>query len=210
MTGTRPPVDPDRADAHAIEVCPLTPARWTDFETLFGPRGACGGCWCMLPRLTRAEFDLGKGEGNRQAMRAIVEGGEVPGVLGFAGGRAVAWCALGPRQGFPWLSRSRILRPVDQAPVWSIVCLFIDARFRRLGVSTRLIRAACDYAATQGAAQVEAYPIEPRQRAMAPAFAWTGIASAYVRAGFREVARRAPTRPILRCQVGPGVVRDRA
>ena len=30
---------------------PLTPDRWQDFETLFGPQVACYGCWCTHFRI---------------------------------------------------------------------------------------------------------------------------------------------------------------
>ena len=38
---------------------PLTPDRWADFEDLFGPdRGGNSGCWCLWPRLPRADYTL--------------------------------------------------------------------------------------------------------------------------------------------------------
>ena len=43
---------------------PLVPERLPDLERLFGPRGACAGCWCMWWKTTRKEFEAGKGEGN--------------------------------------------------------------------------------------------------------------------------------------------------
>ena len=186
-----------------LEIVPLTPERWPDFVKLFGKRGACGGCWCMTPRLTRAEYERRKGDGNRRAMRRLVVSGRPPGVLAYAGDEPVGWCSIEPREAFSALARSRILRPVDDRPVWSIVCLFIDRRYRRQGVSVRLIRGAVDHARRHGARCVEAYPVEPRQDPMPDVFAYTGTASAYDRAGFREVARRSATRPIMRRTVRP-------
>jgi GNAT superfamily N-acetyltransferase len=182
-----------------FKVDPLTSERWSDFEALFGPRGACGGCWCMTPRLSRAEYERNKGEGNRRAMRAIVDGGEVPGILGFLRNKAIAWCSLGPRERFYWLTRSRLFRqPVDEQPTWSIVCLFVDKGYRGQGVSVKMIKAACAFAASQGAQCVEAYPVEPRKSPIPPVFAFNGLASSFLRAGFQEVARRSETRPIMR------------
>lgn len=177
---------------------PLTPERWPDLEALFGPRGACGGCWCMTPRLTRAAYERNKGEGNRLALKALVDGGTVPGILGLLEGRPVGWCSVGPRSDFSSLARSRIFKPVDEREVWSIVCLFIDRDHRRRGLSVRLIEAACAFAAGRGATCIEAYPVEPRKDPMPPVFAYTGLASAYLQAGFREVARRSETRPMMR------------
>ncbi|HYO24058.1 MAG TPA: GNAT family N-acetyltransferase [Lacipirellulaceae bacterium] len=177
---------------------PLTPDRWPDFERLFGPRGACGGCWCMWWRLKRAEFEQRKGEGNRRAMQAIVDSGDVPGLLAYVAGEPAAWCAVGPRDDYPVLERSRVLKRVDDEPVWSVVCLFVARPFRRRGVSVRLLGAALEHAREQGARIVEGYPVEPKTDCMPDAFAWTGTVSAFTGAGFREVLRRSPTRPIMR------------
>jgi GNAT superfamily N-acetyltransferase len=182
-----------------IEFYPLTKERWEDFEQLFGPSGACGGCWCMWWRLKRSEFERCKGEDNHRAMRAIVASGEVPGILAYRGMDPVGWCSVAPRDSFPVLDRSRVLKPVDTLPVWSIVCFFIDKRHRRQGLSGKLIRAAVAHATKAGATIIEAYPIEPKAgQRPAPAFVYTGLASAFKQAGFVEVARRSQTRPIMR------------
>jgi len=190
-----------RAGAPALEFRPLTADRWRDLEALFGPRGACGGCWCITWRLKRSEFELGKGEGNRKAFRAIVRSDVEPGVLAFAGSEPVGWCAVAPRAAYPVLGHSRVLAPVDERPVWSISCLFVTRRMRRSGVSVPLIRAAVEHAAAHGAEVVEAYPVEPYSAAMPAAFAWTGIVSAFENAGFKEVLRRSRARPIMRFEI---------
>jgi GNAT superfamily N-acetyltransferase len=152
----------------------------------------------MYWRLTRSQWERGRGAGNRRAFRKIVQSGAAPGLLAYAGDEPVGWCAVQPRTAFPALERSRILRPVDDQPVWSVVCLFIARAHRRHGVSRRLLRAAAKHARERGARILEGYPVEPRKGGLADAFAWTGIASAYRAAGFTEVARRSPTRPIMR------------
>lgn len=177
---------------------PLTAARWADFETLFGPRGACGGCWCMTPRLSRKAYAANKGEKNRKAMRALVERGPPPGVLGYADGQPVAWCAVAPRQELVLLSTSRVLAPVDNQPVWSISCLFIHKAHRGQGLSSRMVTAAVDLARRHGAHVVEAYPTDAGDRTLVPVFAYTGLVGTYAAAGFDEVARRSPTRPMMR------------
>lgn len=186
-----------------LAVKPLIPARWRDFAALFGERGACGGCWCMLWRLPRRQFEAQKGNGNRDAMRALVDAGIVPGLLAYRGRTPVGWISLGPRPDFPALERSRLLRPIDDQPVWSVTCLFVHKEHRRTGVSVALLRAAIAWVKRQGGRCVEGYPQEPRRRDMADVFAWTGIASAFRAAGFAEVARPSPTRPILRAGTAP-------
>jgi GNAT superfamily N-acetyltransferase len=181
-----------------LEFHPVTPKRWTDFETLFGAKGACGGCWCMLWRLTRKEFEQQKGEANRQAMKTIVESGEIPGLLAYSEKQPVAWCSVAPRENFPALERSRVLKKIDDKPVWSISCFFIHKDYRKKGLSVRLLEAAVDYVKKQGGRIVEGYPVEPNKGKTADVFAWTGLASFFKKAGFVECARRSETRPIMR------------
>jgi GNAT superfamily N-acetyltransferase len=184
-----------------LSFAPLTPETWGDFERLFGAAGACGGCWCMLFRLSHAEFEQRKGEANRRAMRVLAESAHPPGILAYAGGQPIGWCAVAPREEYPRLGRSRILKPVDARPVWSIVCFFVARGWRGKGVSVRLLQAAVQHAAAAGASIVEGYPIEPRTDRTPDVFAHTGLASAFRAAGFTEVARRSETRPIMRWQL---------
>jgi GNAT superfamily N-acetyltransferase len=184
-----------------LDIRPLTPETWDDFCTLFGPRGACGGCWCMFWRRSRRDFEAGKGAGNRRSMRRIVHSGTVPGLLAYAGTRPVGWVAVAPRDQYSALGRSRILRPVDDHPCWSISCLFVDRAYRNQGVSTALLEAACQHVQIEGGRVVEGYPVEPKTDKAPAAFVWTGLASAFRQAGFAECARRSPTRPIMRREV---------
>ena len=174
-----------------VTFVPATAKRWADLELLFGARGACGGCWCMTWRLTRAEFNRDKGEANRRALRALVEKGPAPGVLAYEGAKPVGWCAVAPREAYQALGRSRVLRPVDAEPVWSISCLFVDKCYRRRGLSALLVAAATKFAHAQGAKIVEGYPQAVDGKLPDP-FVWTGLEQSFVRAGFKEVARRSP------------------
>lgn len=185
-----------------LEFRPLTPECWENFEDLFGEKGACGGCWCMWLRLKRSEYESQKGAGNRRAMKAIVDSGEIPGLLAYDGDKPVGWCAVGPREVYPVLQQSRTLKPVDDKPVWSITCFFIDKAYRGRGVMGALIGAASQYARDQGATLVEGYPVEPKKGAYPPAFAWPGIKRVFDKAGFVEVARRSQTRPMMRYVLG--------
>jgi len=183
---------------------PLTPDRWPDLERLFGPRGAIGGCWCMWRRLTRSEFDRQRGAGTRRAFRQIVGSSDVPpGLLAYVGDKPVGWCAVAPRSEYPALNRSRVLKPVDDRPVWSVTCFFIARPYRRKGVMVALLKQAIAFAAAHGATLVEGYPVEPRKPNMPDVYAFTGMASAFRAAGFKEVARRSESRPIMRRAARP-------
>ena len=152
----------------------------------------------MLWRLSPAEFKAGKGDGNRAALRRLAENGPPPGILAYDGEQAIGWCALAPRAEYSGLARSRVLKPVDEQPVWSVSCFYIDKAYRRRGVSVALLTAAVDFARSRGARIVEGYPVEPDGDNYPAVFAWTGTAKTYTRAGFDEVLRRSPTRPIMR------------
>lgn len=189
------PVPASRPD---LEYHPVTADRWRDLERLFGEHGAYGGCWCMWWRLSRAQFRKQTGQENRQALKAIVNSGHVPGLLAYAQGEPIAWCSLGPRESFPALERSRTLKRIDDQPVWSIVCFFVAKPFRRRGLMVKLLKAALKYTEKHGARIVEGYPVDPRGSRMHGYDGYTGVVSTFRNAGFREVLRRSADQPIMR------------
>jgi len=155
----------------------------------------------MWWRVEQRKFEAQKGEGNRRAMKRIVGSGRVPGILAYHNDRPVGWCSVAPREEFPRLERSRILKPVDDEPVWSVVCFFIAKDYRRRGLSVHLLQAAVDYVREQGGKIVEGYAVDPKKDKMSDLFAYHGLAAAFRKVGFREVARRSETRPIMRLAV---------
>ena len=179
---------------------PVTPDRWPDLERLFGPRGAYSGCWCMFWRLRRSEFDRSSADERRAGLKGLVDSGQIPGILAYAGDEPIAWVSLGQRETFPPLERSRTLVRVDQQPVWSIVCFFVAKPYRRQGLMVKLLRGAVAYAASQGAQIVEGYPVDPPagERISGGMEGYMGLASAYSKAGFVEVARPSEKRAVMR------------
>ncbi len=176
---------------------PVTAKNWSDVEILFSESGVQKGCWCMYWRVPRKEYQQHYGEGNKQALKQITESGTVPGILAYSDGKPVGWCSVAPRPDFSVLSRSPTLKPVDEEPVWSIVCFFISKSFRRQGLSRLLIQAAIRFAAENGARIVEAYPIDNEAKSI-EFERYTGLASTYKKLGFKEVLRRSVRRPIVR------------
>jgi GNAT superfamily N-acetyltransferase len=155
----------------------------------------------MYWRLPRGQWTDSKGDKNKNSFKEIVGSKMKPGVLAYTGREAIAWCAIAPREEFTSLARSRVLKPVDDKPVWSITCLFVKKPFRRRGVSVALLQAAVKFAGKQGAKIVEGYPTTPTMEQTPDPFVFMGVPSAFKAAGFKEVARRSATRPIMRFEI---------
>ncbi len=175
---------------------PATPDRWDDIATLFGPRGACAGCWCMWWRLSRAEFKANAGDGNKRAFKKIVASGAVPGLIAYDGATPVGWCAVEPKEAYASLLRSKA-KTIDDQPCWSVTCFFVAKSHRNQGVSGALLETAVKHARDNGAVLIEGYPIDTDKKAM-DFSAFVGAAQTFKAAGFVEAARPSPTRPIMR------------
>ena len=188
----------NESDPPSLTFHPLTPTRWADFEHLFGPRGAYGGCWCMWWRCKRSEFEQNQGEGNRQALKRIVQSGQIPGILAYRGDMPVGWCSVAPRQQYGSLNRSRVLKPIDDQPVWSLTCLFVAKNHQGQGIGLALIGGAIDYVRTQGGKIVEAYPTVPRSDSLPAMHAFMGTPAMFAKADFVEVARPSQAKMIMR------------
>jgi len=154
----------------------------------------------MWWRLRRAAFQENKGDRNRRALRRIVASKKAVGVLAYLGGKPVGWCAVAKREVYTRLANTRVLKPVDAQPVWSVSCFFVKPEYRRADLSVALLKAAVDYAIQNGAKIIEGYPQDAHKN-IPDAFAWTGLLPTFCQAGFEEVARRSPRRPIMRKDV---------
>ncbi|MBN1150471.1 GNAT family N-acetyltransferase [candidate division WOR-3 bacterium] len=185
-----------------ISVKPLDKNTWPDLETLFmsGGCSAARTCWCMYYRKS-GKVDLPHGvkmsDYNKRQLKKLAQKGPPPGLIGFSGKKPVGWVSLGPREDFPKLQKSPVMKPVDEKKVWSIVCFVVPKEFRNKGVATEMLNAAVKYAKKMGASIVEAYPVDKNKRGNDEWF-WFGAKSMYDGAGFYEVARRCKERPIVR------------
>ena len=175
---------------------PASRERWDDIESLFGPRGACAGCWCMFWRQSRSDFHKNAGASNRRAFKKLIDGGTVPGIIAYADGKPVGWCAIEPKSAYPSLERSKAKR-VDDKPCWSVTCFFVDKAWRKQGVTGALLDAAVTHARKSGANLIEGYPIDTNGEVVAFA-SYLGLAQVFRRAGFVEVARPSANHPVMR------------
>jgi GNAT superfamily N-acetyltransferase len=190
-----------------LEIQPLTKKRWKDLETLFsGPGGSqVRGCWCMYYRRSGSAPKppgMTYAERNKCDLKTLVDKGVVPGLLGYRDGEPVAWVSLGPREDYRKLERSPVMKAVDDKPVWSVICFYTAKHVRGEGLSAQMLEGAAKYAREKGATLLEAYPVDKPQRT-ADENMWFGAKSMYDRAGYKEVARRKPARPIVRKALKP-------
>ena len=181
-----------------ILIKPLTSNNWNDFETLFGPKGAYGGCWCMWWRLPRKEFEAGQGQKNHDAMKAIVDSGLVSGLIAYKDNQPCGWCSVAPREQYSTIERSRVLVRTDDKPAWSLVCFFIDKNFRGQRLSEKIILGAIEYVKSQGGKIIEAYPVNIHKENMSPVSTFTGIPTVLEKVGFVEVNRPSKSKIIMR------------
>jgi predicted GNAT family acetyltransferase len=189
-------------------VVPLTPELWPSLEALFGKNGACGGCWCMYWRWPRKDYDAKRGASAKRAFKARVSEGPPPGVIASADDQAVGWLQIGPRGDAPqWNTPKRVSAPLeegaaDDARVWAATCFFVKAGHRRQGITDALLKAGVAFAKRNGARVIEACPIDVEGRTDTTSL-YVGRMSVFARAGFEEVARRKPTRPLMRLALKP-------
>lgn len=190
-----------------LHVHPLTPPRWPDLETIFQAKGCAmaRSCWCLYYRISGPLPSPPPGQSRQAHLRsrfeAVVMQGPPPGLLAYDDDTPAGWMALGPREVYAKLAKSPVMKPVDDQPVWSITCFVVPSSYRRQGVARALLQAAIPYAQGQGATMLEAYPVDPQEDPSSESL-WFGTLAMYQEAGFDEVARRKPGRPVVRRALG--------
>ena len=167
--------------------------RWVDLELLFESPGGPKYCWCTVWRSMPSKARRTDNQAKKAALESRVREGVPIGILGYIDGEPVAWCSVAPRVTYRDLGG--VNNPVDeQESVWSIVCFFVARRFRRQGVTRRLIEAAVGYARRQGARVVEAYPVDPDS----PSYRFMGFIPSFTASGFHEVGTAGSRRHVMR------------
>jgi GNAT superfamily N-acetyltransferase len=193
----------------AFTVRPLTPDRFGDLEVIFNAKGCsvARGCWCMYYRVSGKGYLTRPDEGQRTSSKAVLKKlaarDPPPGLIGYRGRTPVGWISLGPREDYAKLAKSPVMKPVDDQPVWSIVCFVVPSEFRKQGVARELLAGAVRYANKRGVKLLEAYPVDKSEPQAADA-SWFGSKRMFDEAGFSEVARRRPDRPVVRLHIAKG------
>jgi GNAT superfamily N-acetyltransferase len=201
---TSPPLD--------LEIHPLNPDRFADVAALFAQGGDPKWCWCAFWRVRGLDWTNATADSNRERLRKLAKRTPAPGLVAYLDGEPVGWVGVGPRQTFDRLQHSKVLAPIDDKPVWSIVCFVVGRRHRGKGVARALLDAAIAYARDHGATLLEGYPADTSAGRVSAAAAYKGTVGMFEEAGFEVIEKRqwnrtSPVRPIVRRSVRPG--RDR-
>jgi GNAT superfamily N-acetyltransferase len=171
-----------------LEFHEVTADRWVDFARLFEGRGGPKNCWCMIYRADAEEARDTSPSGRRAAMERRVASGTPVGILAYLDGEPVAWCSVAPKETFTRLGAE------DVKGCWSITCFFVLARYRRRGITARLLDAAIAVARDRGARSVEGYPVDPDS----PSYRFGGFVTLFFDGGFTEVGRLGTRRHVMR------------
>lgn len=197
------PTTPPTTPQIGAQIAPLTAGCADDFVTLFGPSGACYGCWCTDFRLPRKQRSAMTAADRRAHMLARIAAGPPPGLLAWVEGVPSGWMQIGPRADVPqWNNPRRASTALPDAPpddpgVWAISCFFLRSAVRGHGLSHAMVAAGIGWARENGARVIEAAPMDRAKQARSISL-YVGSTSVFARAGFTEVARQKPGRPLMR------------
>ena len=198
------PTDSDAAARPDLEVRALTSSCFDDVVDLFGTRGDPSWCWCQFFLTTGNDYTRDT-DANREQLRSQAAHEPGPGLLAYADGRPVGWVQVGPRPTYPRLTRNRALLEVagddiDDPGVWAVTCFVVKVGHRRRGIGAALLDAAVRAARDAGARVLEGHPVDVAARGgrSAGADLYHGALSTFLAAGFEEVGRTGPSRPVVR------------
>lgn len=176
-----------------LEFHPSSPENWPDLATFFQQHGNPNYCWCTRWRLKSVDFKNAKATERREKLAGLIKDKIPVGMLAYYQGKVIGWCSIAPRETYALLENSTTLKRLDDLPVWSVVCFFIDPAWRGKNLSAQLLRQAVEYAIGQGAAVIEGYPVEPGQ-----SYQFMGSPSMFEQAGFQQAGTAKNGRRIVR------------
>jgi GNAT superfamily N-acetyltransferase len=189
----------------SVTVAPVTAERLDDLATLFGTNGTTRGCYCTWFLIPAKECHAGWSGGNRLTFEACAREETLPmGLLAYADGAPVGWCAAGPRSRYSRALRSPVLRqhdPAEDDQVWLVPCFFVRVGFRRQGIMRELLTRAVDLAAGNGATAIEGFPLSGEKR-RSSGEAFLGVESLFAACGFTVVDRPTANRAVMRRDLG--------
>jgi GNAT superfamily N-acetyltransferase len=200
-----------RSPFPSVRVLPATADRWDDVVRVFGRRGDDPSwCWCRLflgSGIDEPSDAAVSTPDNREALRReIAQAAIPPGLIAYIGDDPVGWTRVGRRSAFPGVGGNRALaRVLENDPeAWWVTCFAIDSRHRRSGVGSALLKAAVTFARKHGATAVEGHPVDVaalKAARVSGSALYTGTMAMFVAAGFSDIARTFPTRPVMQLRM---------
>lgn len=166
-------------------------SNWSDMEALFESKGGPQYCWCM-PYRPMPTAERNSRPAKKAALQERVLQGVPIGLLAYLDGAPVAWCSIAPRETYSGLGGDQQLEKV-----WSLACFFIKREYRRQGMMTALIQAACKYARKKRAKYVEAYPVDEDS----PSYRFMGFKPVFEAAGFALTGKEGSRRHVMVLQL---------
>jgi GNAT superfamily N-acetyltransferase len=184
-----------------IRITPASPDRFGDVEHALTGGGDGGSCWCQWWMMRARDFDAITNDQRRELLRRDVGVDPASGLVAYVDDVPAGWVKVSPRTEQPRLALTKNFQqspePFDDPSVWAVTCFVVRKEFRTQGVSARLLEAAVAHARTHGARVVEGYPVDTTVRTTSSNDLYHGALSTFLHAGFAEVARPAPSRPIV-------------
>lgn len=184
-----------------------TPERWNDVVEAFGRRGDDPDwCWCQRFMAQSSSHEVSD---NRSALQLEIRTAPVaPGLIAYVDDSPMGWTRAMPRHLIAGVSRNRALQRVltDDPGAWWVTCFAVDRAARRIGVATALLNAAVAHARAQGATSVQGHPVDVSAlKASDPSASalFTGTLQTFQSAGFTEIARTYPSRPVMERRLHP-------
>jgi GNAT superfamily N-acetyltransferase len=182
-----------------IRIEPADSDHWGDVVRVFADRSSNpDSCWCQ-------RFRAHDQANNRDALRREITQGAIPiGLLAYDDERPVAWTRVVPRRTLPGVTGNRAIRRLldDDDDAWWVTCLNILRGSRGNGIGVALLTAAVDHARKHGASVIDGHPVDVAMSTTkpSPAALFTGTVSIFQAAGFREIGRTYPSRPVMRVE----------
>lgn len=184
-----------------IRIAPASADRFDDVEHALTGGGDGASCWCQWWMLRNKDFQATTNEQRRELLREDLDAPVPSALVAYVDGAAAGWVKVSPRPDQPRLAATRDFQqspePFDDGSVWAITCFVVRREFRGEGLGGALLDAAVDHARSHGARIIEGYPVDTSTKKTSTNDLYHGALTTFMAAGFAEVARPKPARPIV-------------
>jgi len=175
-----------------FEFKPVSNDNWPDLEKLFESKGGPHNCWCMVWRKMDKYSDRSNKHEKKKALKGYIDQGQSIGFIGYNDHEPIAWCSVAPRETYRNMGGDPGLKAV-----WTLVCFFINSAYRQQGLTEKLILKAVEIARVNGAAYLEAFPVEHDS----PSYRFMGFISTFEALGFKKTGKAGLRRHIMVCKL---------